>query len=113
VTGTKFKERNMSDSREIKRCAVKILSDLTKKKLAGTLDVPPTLRANIFDCNNNMELLAENVVIEFPFNEPTNINYEIGRYYRLDLEQINGEWKFKKYCGSDVEYLFLGKIKKE
>jgi len=71
----------MSNSREIKKYDVKILSELTHEKL-----------------------LAENVVIVFPAYEPHNQYYEIGKYYKLKLVQINGEWKFIKYYG-DVSYM--------
>jgi len=89
--------------------AAKILSELIPDTSNYPLSVHSSLRADIYDWNNedHKKIIEKNAVIVFSSNDPNNQNYEIGKFFRLDLVQSNGKWMFQKYYG-DVSYLYDG-----
>jgi hypothetical protein len=88
----------------MKKCLVKVLSIAPQKELKGVFPLQSKITANILDCDNNLEIIDENGIIELPLNDKNNVNYEPNKYFRLDLEKMSDHWVLIKYYG-EASYL--------
>jgi hypothetical protein len=83
---------------------IRIIKEMTKECAAIGLELPSRVYicADIYDLKG--EPVAQNVAVNMAFKEPSGENYEVNKWYKVELDQNEKGWGLVKYIG-EVSYM--------